>query len=295
MSLVAQSVTRAISRSVLIGKKNSPHIFFAGGIIGAVTSTVLACRATLKLEPIIDEMKTDLSVVKEIKGDPEYGIDLGYTRQDYVRDLAYVYGKNAKKLAVLYGPSVILGVASISALTGSHVQMTRRNSALTATVAAVSKAYDDYRTHVQDELGKEKELELYKALKTESTKDENGKESKQVISAFGNSPYARVFDETCPEWRKDPEYNRTFIQCQQNYANHLLTHRGHVFLNDVYDSLGFERTSAGAVVGWVRNSDGDGYIDFNIFESEHNNRFVNGLERSVWLDFNVDGVIYDKI
>jgi len=67
-----------------------------------------------------------------------------------------------------------------------------------------------------------------------------------------------------------------------------------VFLNEVYDMLGIERSSAGQVVGWLREGEGDGHIDFGMFEAV-NRDFVNGWERSILLDFNVDGVIYDKI
>jgi hypothetical protein len=88
--------------------------------------------------------------------------------------------------------------------------------------------------------------------------------------------------------------NRLFVTCQQNYLNHVLQVRGHVFLNEAYDALGLERSTAGAVVGWVMGDNGDNYIDFGIFEAQ-NARFVNGSERSILLDFNVDGVIYDKI
>jgi hypothetical protein len=86
-----------------------------------------------------------------------------------------------------------------------------------------------------------------------------------------------------------------FIRSQQNYANDLLNARGHVFLNEVYDMLGIERTSAGAVVGWVRGN-GDNEIDFGVLNDLHSGqRFINGDERSVLLDFNVDGVVYDLI
>lgn len=95
-------------------------------------------------------------------------------------------------------------------------------------------------------------------------------------------------------WRPSAEYNRFFLESQQRYANELLHSRGHVFLNEIYDNLGFEHTPAGSVVGWLRKGDGDGYIDFNLFELSARS-FQLGYEQSIWLDFNVDGVIYEQI
>jgi hypothetical protein len=133
--------------------------------------------------------------------------------------------------------------------------------------------------------------------------DENGKKIKskktiEVTDPNGVSQYARFFDESCVQWSKTPEYNLTFLNCQQNYANDLLHSRGHVFLNEVYDMLGIPRSQAGAVVGWVLGKDNDvGYIDFGIYDGNRMRArdFVNGYERSILLDFNVDGVIYDLI
>lgn len=111
------------------------------------------------------------------------------------------------------------------------------------------------------------------------------------------SQYARFFDEGCPGWNKDSEYNLMFLKQQQMYANDLLKKRGHIFLNEIYDMLGIPRTKAGAVVGWVydeNNPIGDNYINFGITD-ERNANFVNGYEKSVLLDFNVDGNILDRI
>ena len=60
--------------------------------------------------------------------------------------------------------------------------------------------------------------------------------------------------------------------------------------------LGIPRSQAGAVVGWVLG-EGDDYIDFGMFDGNNmaTRDFVNGYERSILLDFNVDGVIYDLI
>lgn len=291
MKFSKQALTRNIGRKVLVAKKNSPHIFFVGGVVGVVGSAVLACRATLKLEEKLDEIREDLEAAKTLDN-----LDQNQPGRDVPhKHLAFVSARTAMTFGRLYGPSVILGGVSIAALTGSHVQLTRRNAALSATLAVVSKAYDEYRVRIQDEFGKERELEIYRAMQEKEVKDEAGK--KKVIKITDpntHSPYARFFDETSPNWQKDPELNRIFLECQQNYANHLLRARGHLFLNEVYDSLGLERSQAGQVVGWLINGDGDGFVDFGMYEAE-NARFINNIERSVILDFNVDGVVYEKI
>jgi Tfp pilus assembly major pilin PilA len=270
-------------------KKDSPHIFFVAGVVGSLTSTVLACRATLKLSQNLDKIKQDVDNLHALRE------DVTYPHEQYQKDLAIVYGRAALDISKLYGPSVVLGVASVVALTGSHVQMTRRNSALMAAYATIQQAYSEYRSRVREALGEERELDIYHGAENETVKGEDGKNQVvKVIDPNKMSVYAKCFDESCPSWEKDPELNRLYIQCQQNYANNLLQARGHVFLNEVYDMLGIDRTKAGAVVGWVIGSEGDNYVDFGIYEA-FNARFVNGWERSIWLDFNVDGVIYDKI
>lgn len=293
MKLVPAKAVTKFSRQLLIAKKNSPHIFFAAGVVGTIGSTVLACRATLKLSTTLDEIQKDIEILKPNRVTSEV-----VTKEDAVVEhtkTIYVYVHSGLKIVKLYAPAALLGAASIGLLTGAHVQLTRRNSALMAAYAAVAKAYDDYRERVREELGTEKELDIYHAAKTDIVKDAEGNElTGKVADPNKYSPYAKFFDEYSDCWKRDPELNRMFVQCQQNYLNNRLLAYGHVFLNEAYDSLGIPRTQAGAVVGWLKDGDGDGYIDFGIFEA-FNARFVNGPEQSILLDFNVDGVIYDKI
>lgn len=290
MKFVPQKVSRSVGRKILVAKKNSPHIFFVGGVVGIVGAGVLACRATLKLEEKLDEIRHDVDSVKEIYHSENDNV----VPTKALKDVGYVSVKSVVVLGRLYGPSIALGSVSIAALTGSHVQLTRRNAALSATLALVTKAYDEYRVRVQDEIGKDRELDIYRAMKKEEIEVDGKKKTVKVSDPNGHSPYARFFDETSVNWQKDPELNRIFLQCQQNYANHLLRARGHVFLNEIYDSLGLERSQAGQVVGWVIDGDGDGFVDFGMFD-EVNTRFVNNIEPRILLDFNVDGSVYDKI
>ena len=287
------ALTRTLSRNLLTLKKQSPHIFFAAGVVGSVTSTVLACRATLKLSSTLDDIQTDLKNVKALESNISHStetLDAKYTEAKHKQDIYYVYTKAGMQITRLYAPAVIVGVASITALTGAHIQLSRRNASLMAAYAVLQKAYDDYRERVQELIGEDAELDIYHAAETETVEKEDGK----VVDPNKWSPYARFFDEYSVNWEKDPELNKLFVQCQQNYANNLLRARGHIFLNEVYDMLGLDRSKAGAVVGWVIGEEGDNFIDFGIYEA-YNTRFVTGSERSCLLDFNVDGVIYDKI
>ena len=68
----------------------------------------------------------------------------------------------------------------------------------------------------------------------------------------------------------------------------------------MYDLLGAKRTKAGAQVGWVydeANTFGDNFVDFGIFDTTRSKArdFVNGYEKVIVLDFNVDGYILDLI
>jgi hypothetical protein len=195
---------------------------------------------------------------------------------------------------------VTLGAASIACILGGHNMLQKRNVALVAAYKGLESTFSEYRKRVIAELGEEEERDLYFDIKREVVEDEDGEEKTVYHTKGGISPYGRPFDETNNNWEKNAGANWLFLKNQQNMMNDRLHARGHVFLNEVYDRLGFPRTSEGAVVGWLRFGDGDGNVDFGMFDfeglhGEGRKLFLNGEEDSVWLDFNVDGIIYDKI
>lgn len=291
MKFIPNAVSVKAARQILLLQKHSPRILFVGGIAGAVTSTVLACKATLKLEDVLEDAEYE---VADLKHNRDYGPHPS-TTSEYYKDLTYVYAKNAYRVGKLYAPAVIVGTASVGALTGSHITLTRRNAGLTAAYAATQKAFDEYRERVQEELGEKKEGDIRNAIQMLEVVDEKGKKTKVEFADPNKwSMYARFFEESNVNWQKNAELNRIFVQAQQNYCNHLLHARGHVFLNEVYDMLGLPRSKAGQVVGWVLANGGDNFIDFGLYEAR-NADFINGSERNIILDFNVDGSVLDHI
>lgn len=292
MKSLSEVITRGLGRQSLVLQKNAPTLLFAGGVVGMVGSTVLACRATLKLEEIVDTSRRDLGIAKNID-------DNRYSEQDRKKDTTIIYLRSGASIVKLYGPSVILGAASITMLTKSHNMLTERNAALTAAYVALDNGFKGYRSRVIEKYGEDVDRNfMYDAQEVEI--QEEGKKAKKGLRVGSRilSPYARFFDECSSSWSPNREHNRIFISCQQNFANDLLHSRGHLFLNEVYTMLGLDHTSGGAIVGWVTGGEGDGYVDFGIFDPDSDARirdFVNGREGSVLLDFNVDGIIYEQL
>jgi hypothetical protein len=299
LKAISQAVTSRAGRQLLVVKKHSPVLLFAAGVVGVVGTVVLASRATLKLDSVLDKTKEGLDAIREKQENPDYP-DFEYSDQDRTKDLVRVYTQTAAEIVVLYGPAAILGVVSVAALTGSHVILSRRNVALTAAYAAIDKGFREYRSRVVHELGENKDREFRYGLQERTIVEETDEgpvtlKVKDVLPA-DVSVYAKFFEKGNKNWSPQVSYNSMFIKCQQNYANDLLMARGHVFLNEVYDMLGIPRTREGAIVGWVKGN-GDNFIDFGVFDGDWYSgmRFVNGHESSVLLDFNVDGVIYNLI
>ena len=295
MQFVPGVVSQRLARTALLAQKSSPEVLLAAGIVGMVGSTVLACRATLKMDTVLDDTKEKLTTAKTLD-------HKNYSERDRQRDISLIYYQTGIKVVKLYAPAVIVGGLSIYALTTSHSIMTRRTVALTAAYGALEKGFNEYRTRVIEKYGEEEDRDFrYGSQEVEIVDPKSGKKKtvKRVDMNGLPSIYARFFDMTSTSWQKEPEYNMFFLQCQQNYVNDLLHSRGHVFLNEVYDRLGLERSKAGAVVGWIlsKNGETDNYIDFGVFDGKTQiaRDFVNGFEGSILLDFNVDGVIYDKI
>lgn len=277
------------SRGMLVIKKFSPEILTGIGIVSGIVATITACHATTKLEDVLD--KHDAAVEK---------LD-----EDDVKGKALVKFEAAKDVIRLYSPAVGFTALSVTSILGAHGIMSKRNAALAAAYSFASGKLMEYRQRVIEELGEDADHKFLHGLKTETVEiteeGKNGKtKSKKLTVISGDkSIYARFFDDASHRWENDPQLNLAFLNAQQCYANDLLRARGHVFLNEVYDILGIPRSREGAIVGWIYdpNGDGDNHIDFGIYsiENQEARDFVNGYNPAIFLDFNVDGVIYDLI
>ena len=281
-------VTRFVGRAGLVLSKHAPTILTAAGTAGFIGTTVLASKATLKVEETISEEAALLIKVHEAHEGGKI------TDKDATHDKVVLYSRMTTKLVKLYAPALILGAASIVSLATGHGIMLKRNASLAAAYAAVDQAFKTYKKKIESKFGKEAVLDaLVSTPQEDLTKDEMTLEA--VTAVDGVSPYGVIFDEDNINWSADEDLAKLHLDCQQQYANDILQTRGHIFLNEVYKMLGFPHTPAGAVTGWVKGQ-GDDFVDFNIFDGMFEGEDKNGRTVTKWaLDFNVDGVMYDKI
>lgn len=287
-------------------QKHSPEILIGLGIVGTVTSVVLACRATVKAEDVLKEHQDHINTINTALS--MYKGEGVYTEEDAKKETFTTYLTTIFKVARLYLPAASILTISLTSILVSHNIMTKRNASLAMAATAISQSFDEYRARVADKIGEEAEKELRydihkEKVETEIT-DENGKTKKvkDVVKTTGGnitSPYARIFDELNSNYDKDPEINLMFIRRCERYANDKLRVDGFLFLNQVYDMLGFEPSKIGQTIGWIYdpdNKDAHNYVDFGLYETCRSSarNFVNGLEPAVILDFNVDGNIIHK-
>lgn len=288
-------------------KNVAPEIAIVGGTVGLIVAGVVACKETPKAQEVIAEHREKLENVDKCLEMQENGTleDGRYDPELAKKDRVIIFTQTGLGLLKVYAPALVIGSLSVAAIfTGGKI-FRKRVTELTTAYALLENRFAKYRNDVIERFGSDMEKELRYKTHEEliESKDENGNtkvESVKKTAYDGYSDYARIFDESNINWVKDGPRNLMFIEHQQCYANDVLHTKGVLFLNEVYDMLGFPRTPEGQLVGWVWNPDNDridNYVDFGITDILRDTRKFYEVqrdeERSFLLDFNCDGRILD--
>lgn len=300
---LAAKASRIIMKSKMGLKKHSPEILTAAGIITGIAAAVIACKQTVKATEIIQNAQKSLSDIEEVKNLVENGAAT-YTDEDEANDRKTVAIQTTVDIVKTYAFPVGLGLFSITCILASNHILKKRNAALAAAFSALSTDFTNYRKRVIEKYGKETDFMLKNGLEkqlvahqiVDPETGEVKEEQKEVLTYEGNklSQYARIFDEVeSTQWTPSADHNRAFLLMEQNFFNERIKTRGYIFLNEVYERLGFRPTKAGSIVGWVYRPNDPDYegIDFGVFSANTQKaaEFLAGDEPSIILDFNVQG------
>lgn len=312
-SEIMNKIGRVAGNASLSLKKHSPEILMVTGLVSVAAGTVLACKATIKAQDILEEHKNIKESIHEVKAmsDDESNTQVtDYTETDYKQDLTKAYFKTAIKMAKVYAPAAFLGTFGIMSILASNNILRKRNVALAAAYSAIDKSFKEYRSRVVERFGETVDKELKYGIKAQEIEevvtDDNGKEKtvkKKVAIAEGVSDYAVFFDKFSSQCcKREEDYNNFFLSAQERYANDRLRARGWITLNEVIQDLGItdisdELRNAGLVVGWrydKNNEIGDNEVKFIVTETTRELDDGTKVPTKI-IDFNVDGSIYDLL
>lgn len=291
MKYVPKGLSRFGHRQLLKLNKNSPTILVVTGVVGLGASAIMAAKATRRLDPILDEhakQRVDIAA---------HAVDA----RDEQKQLVRLYSNTALEMGRLYGPTILVGTLSAASVLHGHSILKGRHLATMAAYTGLMEQYQAYRARVSETVGPDLERDIHAGAIGKWEEDPNHPGEYKLLPKFTDQPdtYLRpFFDEANPNWTLDPTSNFLFLKGVQAHMNRMLDLRGHLFLFEVYDALGIPRTKETIVAGWIAGSDkGDGFVDFGFMtdQSPQATMFRNGAERSVRLNFNPDGVIWDLI
>lgn len=310
ISTTGGKLSKMVGKTSFVLKKNSPEILMGVGIVGIVATVVTACKATLQADEVLEHHAEKMKKIKDAEQFQDE--ECPYPAEVKAKETLVVYTQTAFEFAKLYTPTIAMGSLSIACILVSNKIIKRRYLGAVAAYNAISMSYEQYRGRVREKFGDEVDYEMRygvtrKQVDIKET-DENGKaiKKKEEVELIDGKPsgYARYWGKYLkdgirnPNWDANPEFNLMFLRAKENEANVILQSRGYIFLNEVYDLLGFEGTQYGQLVGWMNNrNSGDCYVDFGLYSLNRgeNRRFINGEECDVLLDFNVDGMIWDQL
>lgn len=298
-------------------KFRSPELLIGAGVVGLVGAAVVAVRRGVRWHNAAKgNLLLDLETIEKAKASPEY------SREDKVRDYATAIGRGVWSFTQIYGPSVVVGAASVVSILAGTGILKGRLVAMTSAAATAQAALDRYRQRVREKLGEDADYEFAYEVSSKKAKIKHEDGTKESLVTYhlvpssgewmAASPYSRLWDENAMEWCANRDIQFLTLRSLENHFNQELNARGVVFLNDVYKALGLPMSKDAALVGWIKDYEkpkmaklaaelgrvpGDGVISFGVFENESPSAraYLSGDDDRVVLDFNVDGVIYDLI
>ena len=297
------SITTAFYTGVARISKHAPTILSVTASAGVIATGYLAWKAGTRFE---DVEGRDWDRRKECLRNADIIPDEDVPKIERKNRILFILD-TVRTVA----PAAIVGAATITMIYFSNSISKKRLAAMGAAYATLQTAFDGYKRTMVEALGKESVEKILKPKlpnvgksAEEILSSDNKSDAANVSDAVVNSlkalsPYARIIAEessTC--WDTNEDYTSQNLAAVQLWANRRLERKGHLFLNEVFDQLGLSRTREGAVVGWLKNGEGDGYVSFGEFDasiyrvpSEDWSR----VDSNFIVDFNVDGVIWHKI
>ena len=304
-----------VAKLAFAAKKDAPVILLAVGGAMIVGGTVYACVKTVGVDEEVSEHMDTINLNKEAIKDPGNKDDIpeikSVIREEWVKtgfDLGKCYAI----------PAIMITGGLVCVIAARNIEHTRFVMAM-ASVESITAAFEAYRLRVIEDQGLSADKRYMEGTYDaqvdfygEQPQDKRKKPKKETENVIGGkkpgSPYAVIFSpETTDCWSNDRSENKYFLDTTNVYLNQKLNEEGYLFLNEVYKALGMGYEPIGQFAGWLvptNEEDAmlrDGEVHIIVTEMyleeeiERSRREHTNPCPTLRLDFNVDGIIWDKV
>lgn len=246
------NITQIFNGIQKIASQHSPEILTSIGIVGMVTTTILAVKATPKALRLIDEEKS--KVFNQLRSEEIPGNNTDY------KELTLKPIEMVKVTWKCYAPVAVTGVFSIACLIGAQSVNARRTAALATAYKLSETALAEFKDAAVDVIGEDKVKEVKQKIaenKVEKvTSDEN--RAKVIVTGDGDTLFIDPFSNTQFQSSKNK------IDAAVNELNRRMLTEMNISLSELYDELGLEHTATSDDLGWRIDK---GYIDVSLSDA----------------------------
>lgn len=273
----AEQVSSAVKVSRFMGKalhttaKHAPLMLTAAGIVGLGVTAYLAYKAKDRVNEIVEDLEERRENDEDIN------------RFEVVRGLT----------GALALP-VVTGIVSVGAIAASYVIMNRRVSSL-AGALAVSTAENEYfrrkyiAEHSEEEYNRFMNTEEKVHQEIDEETGEVKSEETEVVRVDTERLRGRWFSSSTEYASDDHGYNLATLQAAKDKLDLIMFRRGYLTLNEVLDTLGFDRERSGFALGWTTTTGFN--LDWTTTEFDLQHELVPQL----YVSWSKPSYIYDQV
>ena len=314
-SKVANAAKSFVGNGALFAKKYAPELMIGSGIAGFGATIFATVKATNKTNDLIEEREISIKAIENAHDNLD---EDQYNENEYYKDLKEANSRAKWGIVRAWAPVATLGGASVISVLGGYRILNGRYVATAAAYKLAESTLERYRNNVVERFGKDTDYEMLHSIKAEELEKARKEqaENKEIEAdnkrkRFGKKRkktaysdiYNNIFDEYSDRWQRywTPEQVLHYLKTKQNELNDRLKINKHLFVNEVNDALGFDRTPEGQVTGWIiTRSNPDSYVSLGIDEMpEEELRQILSTHRNedirVKIRLNPDGLIYNMI
>lgn len=212
---------------------NAPKMMTSFGVVGVISTSVLAARGGLKAHQIL--LEADAHRVAEARSNQEEAPEL--TRKEIVL-LTWK----------CYAPAVGMGALTIGSIFFSHRIGSRRAAGLAAAYSLSERAFSEYREKIVEKLGPKKEQSARDEVAQDRVnRNPISQTQKEMIFLGKKNGEILCFDKFGGRYfmTSVEEINKAV-----NEVNHLVIHNDQARLTDFYHRIGLPETTYSEEVGW---------------------------------------------